>query len=1240
MRKYCQVKMNTLAIVLILAIIIGICVALVINKKPPKPPKPSQLGRLANPLEFYTLTSSDGLTGRNVDGDLMKNGVLAEHGFSTKEDLGAHLLTYAHGHEFYKSGSSGQLTGGNWKEHASGFAPSLSKNGPLIARDQVLVFEDGATACLDGDACYLGLVVQKGATVLVSGNVTLRVQFLLIESGGLFQAGSSYKNSHRFNGNFKLILIHPDEGYEGMGCPASQYSYQVYAPGVVVPKDTTATSLFLAYNGSAGGFGNGYGPKSICVGFNGNYHLAGAIAPAIPYSGTWNAWASDNTPVFSKEDRLSIGVEWLPSEYPAMWLAIAPGEYPQGTDRINVTLPEGAPDGTLNFWIGKEVLVLACPRQFTTCSSSGGNDNTGMLPLWINDSDAKQAQANDAANQAFLGRRPKTVSASIGGQKQSVPGIEVMTVTSVLNGRSLIFKDKFRFDHSAKQTSLTRKSSSSISVDTVPHVCLLSRNILVTSELREGKGGCNVTAEQAGLNAMAPGKMARSMQEMMGASSLEETKTQVLAAGKLRGPGGSVMCNNAGLGQSGGLEIFKRCYKASSQADLFCGKETPKDPETILGHWLWGTDGMKGCGTIHGGQHFFRNGSAVNIDGVEIKRLGTPANFGSIAQYSLHFHCTGYAKSFRDYLPSRDYPRELRVANSSIWLSLSRWITLHGTSEADISNNIGFVCFGSGYFVEDGTEIANIFDHNVGAYAVPGVQSDYLNSTPIYPNVATDFGQMSVFWLKNNHNILARNVACCSPGATIGFWMVPQQISQLRGISTLCIGSEPLGLPGFGSALNATGNNPLGGLSPFNNNNADGKLPSVSGKTATPTSCWVPDNFEFPLLRVKDKCISFTDLNSDIPWFGFMENINYCTFMLIGEMPEMLLDSSLRYDMSPGIGIGIGAQIQDNVSRAQWMAFNGQTACTDYAIGTYSETRWLDDLSYQASGINLVETDKDTESEIYKSRTIPKILSGVLSFCTGPFRGLWGGTGWTKQMAVWTLNCAYINTAEEGDSQKLAIAIGENTICEDPDSSTIFVQTVMANERTFNKMYAVFHNFICNGRVSLPPSPCLWSGAKTFLDDKVIFFGNGEEGLNGNTAVQKHFCDFDTLKVSDIFSNPLKIGSNLGGVSNLPIEIYLFDVKFSTLNKIEWSSGNWSVSPQQAYPGGGGGRTKFPFVCDGSALRRDASSEFLKKFKLGDAVANLVTAQFYTKGGLELGDAICAGLYKIPSDLEARGWPS
>lgn len=1255
--------MTSTALVFVLGIclIIGaIILAIVLNRghknsnHPPAPPLPGcggrRIGRLTDPGEFYSITSNGGQSGRDDDGNYIVNGKTIEKGIGDAASMGASdvLLTYAHGHPFY--GSGGGLTGKCWDDHARGFAPSYKRCGYESDPTKVLVIENGTKLCLDTDAAFEGLVVRHGGQVLVAGTVTLRVQFLLIESGGLFQAGSSYDDNFRFDGQLTILLVHSDDGYATMGCPASQYSYQVYSPGVTKdPLPGTNNPTFAPYTGMTTIWNNTFGPKSVCVGFNGNYHLAGQVPPKEPYSETWNAWDQSGQPIFNSSDRLSVGSPYLPSSYPVTWVPLVPGQYKKGESVIKVR------SKNVVWWQGKEVVILACPRQYTTDTPK---NPTGLLPVWINNKDVAQQKANADATTKFL--KTWTPAASIGGPDDGIPGVEVQRVKSVGPDGTLTLEAPLQFDHSCGAKTLTRSYGPSgkqtIQVDCPVHVGVLTRNILVTSELRAGGSGCNVLFDKNSLTSMLPGRAGQSMPNILKASGMVEHAEHLekleASAPAPRGPGGSVVCNTDGQNPNPNLPIFDNCYKnVPYDPTVFCGNEQPIPADQVEGHWLWGTSGLKGCGTIHGGQQLFKYGAAICVDSAEVKYLGTPGNFGTLGQYCFHFHLTGYAKSFTGYLPNGSkYPRDLVVRNSAIWCSMSRWITVHGATELEISNNVGFMTFGSGYFVEDGVELYNTFDHNLGAYAIPAVQSDYLNSPPIYPNVSSDFAQMSVFWFKNNGNVVARNVAACCPAPVIGYWMVPQPIGPLRGPSSVVLGSEPLKLPGLqsmGNAIKLEANNRWA-LSQSNNSNKDGSLKSVAGDT-TKTPCWVPDDFVYPLARVKqDRCIANTNDNSEIPYMGFMENVAYAIFMYMGEMPEMLADGGIKFNLSvSGVAIGVGAQLQDNKARAQWLPINGQSACTDKLISTYPETKWASELPYQPlSDAEISGASNATWNQSVNARSMPKIISGALAFCLGPFQNLWGGTAWLKQMATWLLNCAFIDTAD--DNTKWGGLTCPNAYSQPPNNifppsstktSTIFIQGSGDGVCPYYGTYAIAHNFISNGFVSIVPNPALWTGSKTFYDDRCVFMHGGEEPytINVCTGVNKIFCDFGSLSFEDAIPNPFHFGINASAASG----IYLYDMTKQRLATLDMSTGAWKANPQAFPPGGN--QTKFPFICKDQRLRRasdGADPDFLSQHGFSDdVVANYLLKHFCTKDAQQLGDAICKNLYAIPANLGPKGWP-
>jgi len=577
---------------------------------------------------------------------------------------------------------------------------------------------------------------------------------------------------------------------------------------------------------------------------------------------------------------------------------------------------------------------------------------------------------------------------------------------------------------------------------------------------------------------------------------------------------------------------------------------------------------------------------------------------------------------------------------------MSRWVTVHGTAEAEISNNIGFMTFGSGFFVEDGVELYNVFDHNLGAYAIPAVQSDYLNPTPIYPNVSSDFAQMSVFWLKNNGNVMARNVAACCPAPVIGFWMVPQPIANLRGPASLVLGSEPLQLPGLQSMGNALGSGAQQELSQSGNNNRQGQLPSVAGNS-TKTACWVPDDFEFALAQTKStRCIANTTDNAEVPYYGFMENVAYAIFMFVGEMPEMLRAGGMKYDLKCGGCIGVGSQLQDNRPRAQWMPVNGQNACTDNIISIYAETRWSPDLPYQPLTPDEITQGSDaTWDEVLPKGTtgalaIPKILSGSLAFCLSPALNLWGGVAWLKQMAVWNINCAFIDTADDNSRWgRLSFPqSGNNQAVLFPTNySTLFFQYSGGENKPYNGVFPVAHNYITNGYVSFPPNPSLWSGEKSFYDDKCVYLYDAEKyNSDSRSGVNKVFCDFTPLTMADVLPQQFHFGANTSA-PGFP-GVYFYDLPSSQLATVNMHDGTWTTQSKALT---GGNQAKFPFICKDDRLRLASDGqqpEFNSKFGLGDVASNLVTGHFFTSGAKDVGARVCKGLYQIPANLQPQGF--
>ena len=81
---------------------------------------------------------------------------------------------------------------------------------------------------------------------------------------------------------------------------------------------------------------------------------------------------------------------------------------------------------------------------------------------------------------------------------------------------------------------------------------------------------------------------------------------------------------------------------------------------------------------------------------------------GQLARYPVHWHLAGDK--------SGDFLRD-----SSIHHSFQRCVTVHGTHNVEIANNVCFDHFGHGYFLEDGDETGNAFLDNLAIEVVPVV---------------------------------------------------------------------------------------------------------------------------------------------------------------------------------------------------------------------------------------------------------------------------------------------------------------------------------------------------------------------------------------------------------------------------------------------------------------------------------------------------------------------------------------
>jgi len=107
---------------------------------------------------------------------------------------------------------------------------------------------------------------------------------------------------------------------------------------------------------------------------------------------------------------------------------------------------------------------------------------------------------------------------------------------------------------------------------------------------------------------------------------------------------------------------------------------------------------------IRGHTMYHRNSQGA-ISYAEFRHLGKENVLG---RYAIHYHLVGNTM------------RGSYVLGASIWDSHNRWITVHGTNFLVIRDCVGYQSVGHGYYLEDSTEILNVFDRNLAVHSYRG----------------------------------------------------------------------------------------------------------------------------------------------------------------------------------------------------------------------------------------------------------------------------------------------------------------------------------------------------------------------------------------------------------------------------------------------------------------------------------------------------------------------------------------
>ncbi len=180
-----------------------------------------------------------------------------------------------------------------------------------------------------------------------------------------------------------------------------------------------------------------------------------------------------------------------------------------------------------------------------------------------------------------------------------------------------------------------------------------------------------------------------------------------------------------------------------------------------------------------GGHIMAMAGSRLHVDSVELSRMGQHL---TLARYPIHWHVIGEGQG--------QY-----VRNASIHNTFNRCVTVHGTNNLHVENNVTYNTVGHCFFMEDGIETGNAFIGNLAiqtkchptldclptnlaangerdtSYADPAAyrEASFHGGNTLLPSDNT----VASFWITNPDNSYIDNVAAGSD--QVGFWLsIPQ----------------------------------------------------------------------------------------------------------------------------------------------------------------------------------------------------------------------------------------------------------------------------------------------------------------------------------------------------------------------------------------------------------------------------------------------------------------------------------
>lgn len=158
----------------------------------------------------------------------------------------------------------------------------------------------------------------------------------------------------------------------------------------------------------------------------------------------------------------------------------------------------------------------------------------------------------------------------------------------------------------------------------------------------------------------------------------------------------------------------------------------------------------------YGGHIMCMSESKMRAANIELYRMGQKAILG---RYPWHWHLL------------QDGGDGLYLKSSSVHRTYNRAVTIHGTNKTEITENVAYDNLGHAYFFEDGNEVDNVMQYNLGLVTRRPAEEDALLPSDI--DFTRNMSGPATFWITNPLNKINFNHAAGSDGS--GIWFAPHQ---------------------------------------------------------------------------------------------------------------------------------------------------------------------------------------------------------------------------------------------------------------------------------------------------------------------------------------------------------------------------------------------------------------------------------------------------------------------------------